>query len=655
MTTKKILLVDDKEEARHLLLTLLRGFGYEVATATNGAEALESAREVPPDLIVSDILMPVMDGFSLCREWKKDERLRAIPFIFHTTACTDERDREFALGLGAQRFIVKPETPAVLLGIVREMLDRAGSAQASPCVVRERVEAERARLASAVEQVVEGIIIYDANWVVEYVNSGLERITGYDRRQLLGRRSGFPVEECADWPGEAVLEAVGRDGVWAGRILNKRKCGAPFHAEVTISPVRDPGGEIVNYVSVIRDVTLEVNLQKSLRQAEKRECIATLAGGMAHDFNNILMAILGYAEISLDLASDNEELKKCLGQILGAGLRAKELVRQILTFSREGVRELRPVQLALIVKEALTMLRASLPSSIEIRQEIAEDSAHSVILSDPTKIHQVVMNLCVNGAHAMRGKGGILSLGLRKMDLDARAVAGRPGLSEGAYICLAIKDTGCGIDSGTLDKIFDPYFTTKAVGEGAGIGLFVAQTIVRGSGGVIEVESEPGQGTVFHIWFPDMEEDEGPAVEAMEKLPAGKERSLFVDDEELLAELGREMLESLGYRVRTELRSPDALETFKADPLAFDLVITDVTMPHFTGTELAGRILEVRPDIPILLCTGLSEHIVARETGGKAEWRVITKPYTVAALARAVREALDHRERSNTTGKAGGL
>jgi CheY-like chemotaxis protein len=341
------------------------------------------------------------------------------------------------------------------------------------------------------------------------------------------------------------------------------------------------------------------------------------------------------------LASDNQALKKSLGQILAAGLRAKDLVRQILTFSRQREQELRPVQPALIVKEALKLLRASLPSTIEIRQEIAGEAAHAVILSDPTQIHQVVMNLCVNAAHAMRETGGVLSIGLRKMELAARAIAVHSDLSEGDYLCLDVGDTGCGMDAGMLDKIFDPYFTTKAVGEGTGLGLSVAQTIVRASGGGITVESEPGHGTVFHVWFPRINEAVAPPMEALEKLPPGNERILFVDDEEALTELGREMLESLGYRVRTELRSTEALETFTADPRAFDLVITDVTMPHVTGVELAKKIREVRPDIPLILCTGLSEHIIVEEGGEQVHWQVISKPYSVAALSKAVREALN--------------
>ncbi|MDR3567604.1 MAG: response regulator [Syntrophobacteraceae bacterium] len=690
MKTEKILVVDDKEEARYLLLTLFRGFGYEVATATNGVEAIELARKSPPDLIVSDILMPVMDGFTLCREWKKDERLRPIPFIFYTATYTDQRDREFAMGLGAARFLVKPQPPAALLAIVRETLEEARSAPTSPTVARsgdlslpsaggqeeqevgclkqynevlirkleakmeqleqarsaleqdiaarERVEAERARLSTAIEQVAEGIVIDDANWIVQYVNAGFERITGYDRSEILGSHR----EDLVDSPGETVMQTIGRDGAWSGRVLNRSKSGAPFHAEVTISPVRDASGTIVNYVSVIRDVTHEVNLEKSLRQAEKMECIGTLAGGIAHDFNNILMAITGYAEISLAHARENRELKKSLGQILAAGLRAKELVRQILTFSRQREQEQRPVQLALIVKEAMKLLRATLPSTIEIRQDIAGDAAHCVILSDPTQIHQLVMNLVINAAHAMGDKGGVLTIGLRKVEVAPKAVAGRP-VREGPYICLDVRDTGCGMAPETLERIFDPYFTTKKVGEGTGLGLSVARNIVEAGGGAIEVESGPGQGTLFHIWFPRLKEARAPALEGIDTLPTGKERILFVDDEKPLTELGKAILESLGYTVRTELSSPDALRTFNREPLAFDLIITDITMPHITGMELAGKILDVRPDIPIIVCTGFSENMVAKRDGEKVNCQVITKPYSIAALAKAVRKALDQK------------
>ncbi|MDR3554177.1 MAG: response regulator [Syntrophobacteraceae bacterium] len=693
MKMRKILVVDDKEEGRYLLCALLQGFGYEVETASQGAEALELALEAPPDLIIADILMPVMDGFTLCRHWKKDQRLRPIPFIFYTATYTDERDREFALSLGAEKFIVKPEAPAVFMAVVRETLEQVGSSapvhippgesflpgpawpqereagslkQYNEVLIRkleakmeqlerarselerdiaarERVEAERARLATAMEHVAEGIVISDVNWIIQYVNSGLERITGYDRSELSGRHNAVLVKDSEESPGESVLEALGRVGVWSGRMLARKKNGALFHAEVTISSVRDASEAIVNYVSVIRDVTHEVNLEKSLRQAEKMECIGTLAGGIAHDFNNILMAIMGYAEIALALPSENQALKNSLGQIFAAGLRAKELVRQILTFSRRSEQERRPVQLALIVSEAMKLLRASLPSTIEIRREVSRDAAHAVILSDPTQIHQVVMNLGVNAAHAMRDKGGVLSLGLRKVQVEASTMAEHPDLRPGPYVCLEVGDTGRGIDAGILDRIFDPYFTTKEVGEGTGLGLSVAQNIVRASGGTIEVESRPGHGTIFHIWFPGLEEDSAPAVEALERLPSGNERILFVDDEKPLTELGRATLESLGYTVRTELSSPDAFKIFHADPRAFDLVITDMTMPHITGIELAAKIREVRPDIPIILCTGFSEDRVVKDYCKKANCQIVTKPYSIASLAKAVRQALDQR------------
>ncbi|MGC8494143.1 MAG: response regulator [Syntrophobacteraceae bacterium] len=683
----KILVVDDTEEARYLLVALLRGFGYEVETAENGAEALKMARKAPPDLIVADILMPVMDGFTLCLEWKKDERLRSIPFIFYTATYTEPRDREFALGLGADRFIVKPEAPATFIAIVRETIEKVKNAPSAlseasrqhPCqsaaggmeegevclkqynevLIRkleakmeqleqlkgelERDIAERMRLTTAIEQITEGIVINDVNWVIQYVNSGIERITGYDRREMIGRPGAMLSDDSTEGLAETIREAILRDGVWSGRMLNRKKDGTLFHAEVTISPVRNASGAITDYVSVIRDVTHEVNIEKSLRQAEKMECIGTLAGGIAHDFNNILMAMMGCAELARSLASGNEPLEKNLDQILAAGVRAKELVGRILTFSRQKEQERRPLQLAPVVTEAIKLLRASLPSTIEIRREIAGDAADAVILSDPTQMHQVVMNLAVNAAHAMRACGGVLSIGVRKMEVDAKVLAQHPDLRQGPYACIDVSDTGCGMDDGIRERIFDPYFTTKEAGEGTGLGLSVVHNIVLANGGHIEVESSPGRGTVFHLWFPALQEAKTPSVEPAQEPATGHERILFVDDEELLIELGKAMLEPLGYTVRTEQSSPEALEVFQADPGGFDLVITDMTMPGITGMELAAKIQDIRPDIPIILCTGFGADTVVKQCVEEKNCRVVMKPYSRVVLAKAVRRALDRK------------
>ncbi len=686
----RILVVDDKEEARYLLHALLQGFGYEVDTAVHGAEALNRARQTPPDLIIADILMPVMDGFTLCREWKKDESLRAIPFIFYTATYTDPLDRDFALSLGADQFIVKPEEPVALIEIIRDTLQQANGRSAfktepeadhtpllhvegtgeddviylklynealvrkleskieqleSSQAVRKRAEAERVRLVTAIEQVAEGIIITDEKWTVLYVNPGFECIVGYDKSEIIGRDCRILGVDYAGTLGNNISDTINRGQVWSGRMLNRKKDGTLFHAEVTISPVRDTWGNIINYVSVYRDVTREVNLEKNLRQAQKMECMGTLAGGIAHDFNNILTAVIGYSEIALSLAPEESPLKRSLDRVLEAGLRARDLVRQILTFSRKSEQEKKPVQLSLIIKEVMKLLRASLPSTIEIFLEIDEDVVETIILSDSTQIHQVLMNLCTNAAYAMQAKGGILKIRLKNVEADSHALSAHSDLLKKPYVCLEVSDTGHGMDAETMERIFDPYFTTKEVGEGTGLGLSVAVGIIRSSGGTIEVESKPDHGTTFYVFFPKLEEKIVQTVKISEALPSGNERILFVDDEKALSELGKEMLEKLGYKVTSKLSSLEAFETFRADPCGFDLLITDVTMPHLSGRELAKMVTNIRPNMPVILCTGLGDVAVEKDAANEVGPQVIVKPYSIATLATGVRRALEQLRR----------
>jgi CheY-like chemotaxis protein len=316
-------------------------------------------------------------------------------------------------------------------------------------------------------------------------------------------------------------------------------------------------------------------------------------------------------------------------------------VNQILTFSRQTEQERRPVQVGPLIKEALKLLRSSLPSTIEIRHAITVPVDGATVMADPTHIHQVLMNLCTNSAHAMRSRGGLLSVELSETELDASFVARYPGLKPGQYLRLSVTDTGHGMHPAVIERIFDPYFTTKGPGEGTGLGLAVVRGIIKSLGGGISVYSEAGQGTTFHIFLPKIEAEAVREPERIEALLTGGERVLFVDDEQVLADLGKEMLESIGYSVEIETSSIDALESFRAEPEAFDLVITDMTMPGLTGRELAAELMAIRPGIPVILCTGFSELIngkLAMETGIR---EFVMKPYTVRSLAKTIRKVLE--------------
>ena len=406
-------------------------------------------------------------------------------------------------------------------------------------------------------------------------------------------------------------------------------------------------GQVVEYQSIGRDITEvklaqeeKVKIQKQLQQAQKMEAIGTLAGGIAHDFNNILGVIFGCTELALFDVPEGTDAYRNLRQVLNAGNRATDLVQQILTFSRRKEMEQKPVRLGIVFKEALKMLRASLPSTIEIRQEIKQDSG--MVLTDPTQMHQVLMNLCTNAAHAMREKGGVLKVGFDNVEFDSKEEAQNPDLSPGPYVRLTVGDTGHGMDPAILERIFDPYFTTKEMGDGTGLGLAVIDGIVRGCKGAITVHSEPGKGTAFQVFLPRVDQFKGLAEgEEAAALPAGNERILFVDDEEALVQIGKEMLERLGYEVVAKTSSIEALEIFRTQPDKYDLVITDMTMPKMTGEELAKEFIRIRPDIPIILCTGFSEHITEERAKGIGIQEFIMKPLVIRNLAEKIRNVLD--------------
>jgi len=380
-------------------------------------------------------------------------------------------------------------------------------------------------------------------------------------------------------------------------------------------------------------------LKTQLIQAQKMEAIGTLAGGIAHDFNNILGAIIGYSEMALyDTKEDSMEHYN-IEQVLSAGHRAKDLVKQILAFSRKSEQDKNIISLATIVAEALKLLRASLPTTIEIRQNIEPNL--DAIFADPTQMHQVVMNLCTNSAHAMGDTSGILKIELRNVDLNVKKAAKYPEINPGPYVKLSISDTGHGMDSETLERIFDPYFTTKAQDKGTGMGLAVVHGIIKGHGGAIQVQSKPGKGTRFDIFFPVMERQMESETAELKALPTGNEHILFIDDEETLIDLGKSMLKKLGYRVETRTRPDEALEIFGAAPHKFDLIISDMTMPGMTGDSLASELMKIRPDIPIIICTGYSEKIDEQRAKGLGIKGLMMKPFTIRSLSKTVRDALD--------------
>lgn len=505
---------------------------------------------------------------------------------------------------------------------------------------RLKVEEERGLLATVIEQASELVIITDPETRIRYVNRAFETTTGHKRAELL--EMGLTVFESGRYGDHAqqdILQALEKSRVWRGHLVGKTKGGERYDVEATFSPIRSASGAVVSFASVQRNVTNEMHLEKQLRQSQKMEAIGTLAGGIAHDFNNILGAIMGYTEMSLDMVPKGSLTQLNLEQILKATNRATDLVRQILLFSRMGEQERQPVTILSSIKEALNLLRASLPATIEIRRIV---TAHpdTQLLGDPTQIHQVMLNLCTNAAHAMREKGGTLEVELAEAELSHEDLASEPDLNPGTYVRLSVRDTGHGIEREMLDRIFEPFFSTKGPFEGTGMGLAVVHGIVKRHDGFIRVSSEVGQGTTFDVYFPKLAVAEAPSDTNAMEIPRGHGRILFVDDEVALTRVAREMLESLGYQVTVENGAIQALETFKGRSSAFDLVITDYTMPKMTGLELAEAILAIRPEIPVILCSGYSEMISEGKLEQTGVREFIMKPVRLREIADVVRRVI---------------
>ncbi len=674
----KILFAEDNEDSRMIFKKVLEHEGYAVAVADNGAEALMLARQSRPDLIISDILMPEMDGFSLCRAVKEDEHLCRIPFIFYTATYVDPEDEKLGLSLGANRYVMKPKEMPDLLEIIEEvireqksrslavpekpladadMLDRMHGKSVSRKLNKKMKELEEERnklqlsekkyrrLVEEWEKTFEAIgdivIIQDTDMRIVRANRAALETLQLDDEDLEGRHCyevfRNAAEACENCPVQQTLQDLkGHSAEIQHRNLNKILL-------VSSAPLFDDKVDCVGIVHSARDITENKKMESRLRQSQKMEAIGTLAGGIAHDFNNILSAILGYAELAQMQASEKSPLAAHLAAVLKAGDRAKELVNQILTFSRQTESERKPIEIHLIVKEALKLLRASIPTTIEFRKKINLDCG--LVLGDPTQIHQVVMNLCTNAYQAMQEKGGILGIAVNPMAIDIKdSKNGAHTLPPGPYIKLEVSDTGAGMDRATQERIFDPYFTTKEKGKGTGLGLAVVHGIVKDHGGHISAYSEPGKGSTFHVYFPRIKSAHEPLeAAATEPLPGGKEHILLVDDEETIVNTGKELLETLGYTVTPVLDSREALRMFQAQPELYDLLITDMSMPHMTGVELARKALGIKPALPIILCTGFSELITAETAKEIGIRKFLMKPVLRRDMANAVREALDER------------
>jgi PAS domain S-box-containing protein len=499
------------------------------------------------------------------------------------------------------------------------------------------------RLAAIVESSDDAIIGKTLDGHIVSWNTGAERLYGYTAAEAVGQSVSFLMSPDRQNELDQILEQVRRgDAVTHLETVRVRKDGARLDVSLSVSPIKDATGRIVGAAAIDRDITVRKRLEAQIRQAQKMEAIGTLAGGIAHDFNNILGAIIGHTELAADRLPTQSPARQQLQEVLAAGKRASNLVRQILAFSRRTPdREPQPVDLQDLIREVMQLLRASLPATIAFRQQI--EPGRTMVSADATRLHQVMVNLCTNAEHAMRGRRGLLEVQLKTVEVDAEFAVAHPPLQPGTYAKISIRDTGHGMTQDVQERIFDPFFTTKRAGEGTGMGLAVVHGIITAHGGAITVASAPGRGTRFDVYLPRCAS--GAMHEGLLEAPVRgqQEHILFVDDEPSLVRIWTATLQQVGYRVTGCADGREALEIFQAKPDAFDLVVTDHTMPQMTGEVLARELRRLRPDLPIILCTGFSHTMTEDAAKSLGIQAFLMKPVGRSDLCLTVQRLLSER------------
>lgn len=566
------------------------------------------------------------------------------------TAIKFERLREQAELLLQKRPEAASPTPAEILELIHELRIHQVELEIQNEELK-RAQQEITKLHQEYETLYEfapcGYVTLDARGIITHINLTGTIILNTDRRYLM--HSGLAQYIDPGWDDlflAARKEAAVTNQKQSVEIrLRKDQHPLPW-VRADIEAELDDDGGVIQWRVVLVDISdrrkaedEQQKLEYQLRQAHKMETIGTLAGGIAHEFNNLLSIIIGNNEMVIDELPQWGPLRDHLEEVRMATMRASEVVKQLLTFSRQDDTEKKPLHIAAVVREALKLIRSSTPANIHIKQSIADGV--DPILGNTTQINQLLINLCVNAIDAMQHMGGIVAIELSNHVLDETEARAHLSMEPGRYVMLLVTDDGCGMENGTLDRIFDPYFTTKPVGKGSGIGLAVVRGVVERHGGAIYVKSVPGKGTAFSVLFPAYDGPMEPVPAQQDDPPKGSERVLFVDDEPSILKMGKQRLKNLGYAVQGTSDPLIALELFRADPDGFDLVITDMAMPGMTGDALATEILSIRPNMPIMLCTGYSEAISEKEACEIGICSFVMKPLDRTTFAHSIRKVLD--------------
>ncbi len=511
---------------------------------------------------------------------------------------------------------------------------------------RIEMEQEMRRLAVAVEQSTESIMITGVDGEILYVNAAFEATTGYSSDEVLGKQPDLlKSDQHSDDFFKKLWDTISSGKTWSGQMTNRKKDGNLYDEEVVIYPIRNDADELVSYVTISRDITQEKAIEKHLRQQQKMNAVGELAGGVAHDFNNILTAILGYVALCMNSVKEDDKLYGYLNEVVKAGDRATKLVRQILTFSRQEEQEFQPMELQAIIEDSLSMVETTMKKNIKIEKQIDPDCG--AIMGDPTQVQQVLVNLGTNAAHALgKDERGTLAVGLKQVKLpDGQADEKTLNLAPGDYVCITVRDTGCGMPPEVMDRIFEPYYTTKKKGEGTGFGLSIVHGIVRKHRGSITVESEEGKGTTFTVYFPLLRGAVGQAEPEASKPSPEKCHGhiLFVDDDDQVLSMGQEILESYGYSVVTATNGRVALGTFTEDAGGFDALVTDYNMPEMNGHELIKQVLEIRQDIPAILCSGFMDKVDGEDLSALGHAAYMAKPLDWRELSQTIQKEISKR------------
>ncbi len=682
----KLLIVDDHEENRYLLQVLMMGQGYEVALAGDGAEALAMARSNPPDMIIADILMPVMDGYALCREWKQDEQLKKIPFVFYTATYTDPRDEEFALSLGAERFIIKPQEPEVFVRMIAEIVaeyphgatsapneqvaDEAGYFKTYSETLIRKLENKLAQLETANRKLMEesaqreqaevALRASEAKFrnMVDNIGIGVSLISPEMRVLELNNKmeSWFPEAARGEQPfcyqvftnppseqvceGCPTLQAM-RDGQVHETVVNTVKQGKTRHYRIIASPLFDEQGQVSAAIEMVEDITERLLLEEQFRQAQKMEAVGRLAGGVAHDFNNILQAMIGYTQLMRDLLPEEGKAHEYADELAKSAERASVLTRQLLAFSRRQVLKMENLDLNTVIYNIVKMIQRVIGE--DVRLHVVTSPAVGVIHADQGQMEQVLMNLCINSRDAMP-EGGVLMIETENIELDDDYCAVHPWAAKGRYVLLSITDTGCGMDAETQQRVFEPFFTTKPQGKGTGLGLATVYGIVQQHQGMIQVYSEVNNGTSFKIYLPMVDREVITPTITVKSPPAhGTETILLAEDDDMVRELAVRILKRAGYTVLTAENGNEAIRMFRENEQKIDLIILDLIMPEAGGEVVYSTLQKEYPKLRFLFASGYSTQTVHTGFILNEGMELLQKPYPPDALLRKVRQILDQK------------